>query len=78
MELNLSRELADRRIFPSFDLVRSGTRREELLFPEDDMKKIHLVRRALADRKPVDAMEALLERLKLTPSNAAFLKSIGN
>ena len=77
MELNLSRELADRRIFPSFDLVRSGTRREELLFPEDDMKKIHLVRRALADRKPVDAMEALLERLKLTPSNAAFLKSIG-
>jgi transcription termination factor Rho len=77
MELNLSRELADRRIFPSFDLVRSGTRREELLFPEDDMKKIHLVRRALADRKPVDAMEALLERLKLAPSNAAFLKSIG-
>jgi transcription termination factor Rho len=78
MELHLSRELADRRIFPSFDLLRSGTRREELLFKEEDLTKIHLLRRALAGRKPVDAMEILLDRLKLTTSNADFLKGLGS
>ncbi|HEY7435755.1 MAG TPA: transcription termination factor Rho [Methylomirabilota bacterium] len=77
MELYLSRELADRRIFPSFDLMRSGTRREELLFSEEDMKKIHLLRRALSGTKPQEAMEALLGRLKLTKTNADFLKSLG-
>jgi transcription termination factor Rho len=77
LELYLSRELADRRIFPSFDLLRSGTRREELLFTEDEMKRIRLLRRALSGSKPVDAMEALLERLGLTDTNADFLKSLG-
>ena len=78
MELHLSRELADRRIFPSFDLLRSGTRREELLFKEEDLAKMHLLRRALAGRKPVDAMEILLDRLKLATSNADFLKGLGS
>ena len=77
MELYLSRELADRRIFPAFDLMRSGTRREELLFSEEDIKKIHLLRRALSGTKPQEAMEALLGRLKLTATNADFLKSLG-
>jgi transcription termination factor Rho len=77
LELYLSRELADRRVFPSFDLLRSGTRREELLFTEDEMKKIRLLRRALSGSKPMDAMEALLERLRLTDTNADFLKSLG-
>src|SRR5215467_6546808 len=77
MEVYLSRELSDRRIFPSFDLMRSGTRREELLFGEDEMKRIHLLRRALSGTKPLDAMEALLERLRLTATNAQFLKSLG-
>ena len=77
MELYLSRELADRRIFPSFDLMRSGTRREELLFSEEDMKKIHLLRRALSGTKPQEAMEALLGRLKLTASNKDFLRGLG-
>ena len=77
MELYLERELADRRIFPSFDMMRSGTRREELLFTAEELKKIHLLRRALSGRKPVEAMEMLLDRLKLTPTNAAFLKSFG-
>jgi transcription termination factor Rho len=76
MELHLSRELADRRIFPSFEILKSGTRREELLFPEEDMRRIHLLRRALAGTKPVQAMEALLERLRLTGTNAEFLKSL--
>ncbi len=78
MELYLSRELADRRIFPSFDLMRSGTRREELLFSADEMKKIHLLRRALSGTKPQEAMEALLGRLKLTATNAEFLKGLGS
>ena len=77
MELYLERELADRRVFPSFDMIRSGTRHEELLFSADDLKKIHLLRRALSGRKPAEAMEMLLDRLKLTPNNAAFLKSLG-
>jgi transcription termination factor Rho len=77
MELYLERELADRRIFPSFDVLRSGTRREELLFSEDELKRIQLLRRALSGRKALDAMEALLERLRLTRTNAEFLKGLG-
>jgi transcription termination factor Rho len=76
MELYLERELADRRIFPSFDVLRSGTRREELLFTEDELKRIQLLRRALSGRKPLEAMEALLERLRLTRTNAEFLKGL--
>jgi transcription termination factor Rho len=76
MELHLTRELADRRIFPSIDILKSGTRREELLFTEDQLKKIHLLRRALSGTKPVQAMEAMLERLRLTETNAEFLKSL--
>jgi len=76
MELHLTRELADRRIFPSFEILKSGTRREELLFTEDELKRIHLLRRALAGTKSIQAMEALLERLRLTGTNAQFLKSL--
>jgi transcription termination factor Rho len=76
MELHLTRELADRRIFPSFDILQSGTRREELLFTEDELKRIHLLRRALAGTRSIQAMEALIERLRLTGTNAEFLKSL--
>jgi transcription termination factor Rho len=77
MELWLERELADRRIFPSFELMRSGTRHEELLFSEDELKRIRLLRRALSSQKPVEAMEALLDRLRLSATNADFLKFLG-
>ena len=77
MELHLTRELADRRIFPAIDILKSGTRREELLYTEAELKKIHLLRRALSGTKPVQAMEAILERLRLTKTNAEFLKSLG-
>jgi transcription termination factor Rho len=77
MELHLTRELADRRIFPAIDILKSGTRREELLYTEAELKKVHLLRRALSGTKPVQAMEAMLERLRLTPTNAEFLKSLG-
>jgi len=77
MELHLSRELADKRVFPSFDILKSGTRREELLFTEEELKRIYLLRRALSGTKPPQAMEAMLERLRLTATNVEFLKSLG-
>ncbi len=76
LELYLSRELADRRLFPSFDMIRSGTRREELLLGEDELQRVYRLRRLLADKRPIDAMEALLEQLKQKPTNAEFLKSL--
>jgi len=76
-ELHLVRELADRRIYPSFDLTRSGTRREELLLHKDELPRIWMLRKVLADMRPVEAMEALLDRLKRTKSNAEFLMSLG-
>jgi transcription termination factor Rho len=76
MEVYLARELADRRIFPSIDAVRSGTRREELLFSAEEIPRVRLLRRLLADMKPGDAMESLLERLKVTRTNAEFLRRL--
>jgi transcription termination factor Rho len=75
-ELYLDRQLADRRIFPAIDLVRSGTRREELLLGEDERQKVWKLRRRLADMRPLDAMEGLLEQLNKYPTNAEFLKSV--
>jgi transcription termination factor Rho len=77
MELYLTRELADRRIFPAFDITRSGTRREELLLTAQELPPIQRLRRAVADMRATDAMESLLGRLKLTASNADFLQRIG-
>jgi transcription termination factor Rho len=77
MELYLTRELADRRIFPAYDLVRSGTRREELLLPEWELKQIYRLRREVANHKPLDAMEALLKQLDKYKTNEEFLKSLG-
>ena len=76
-ELYLVRELADRRIFPSFDLTRSGTRREELLLHKDEIGRIWMLRKVLADMKLIEAMETIIERLKKTKSNAEFLMSLG-
>ena len=76
-ELHLVRELADRRIFPSFDLMRSGTRKEELLLHPDELKRVWLLRKVLADMKLIEAMETLIERMKKTKSNAEFLMSMG-
>jgi transcription termination factor Rho len=77
MELYLTRELADRRIFPSFDLMRSGTRREELLLHKDEIARIWMLRKVLADMKLIEAMETLIDRLRKTKTNAEFLMSLG-
>ena len=76
MELHLDRRLADRRIWPAIDIGRSGTRREELLLDEEDLPRLSLLRKALSDRNPVEAMERLTSRLRRTVSNVAFLKSL--
>jgi len=78
MELILDRAIADRRIFPAVDVLKSGTRREELLCPPEELKQRHLLRRALADLSPIEAAQFLIEKLNKTPSNAAFLTSLGS
>ncbi|MGL4540783.1 MAG: transcription termination factor Rho [Candidatus Rhabdochlamydia sp.] len=73
MELVLDRRLADRRVWPAIDLIKSGTRKEELLYHPEELEKIYVMRQALADLAPLDAMNLLIGRLKKTGSNAEFL-----
>ena len=76
MEIHLDRKLADRRIFPSIDINRSGTRKEELLLPPDDLNRIWILRKLLSPLNAVDAMEFLLDKLSGTRNNAEFLDSM--
>lgn len=76
MELVLDRRLADRRIYPAIDLIKSGTRKEELLYHPNELEKIYLLRQAVADLAPNDAMNLVLGRLKKTGSNVEFLLSM--
>lgn len=76
MELVLDRVLADRRSWPAIDLVKSGTRKEDLLYHPQELEKIYLLRQILADLAPRDAMNLLLSRLKKTKTNPEFLLSI--
>lgn len=73
MELVLDRRLADRRTYPAIDLIKSGTRKEELLYHPSELEKVYLLRQAVADLAAVDAMNLLLGRLKKTKSNVEFL-----
>jgi transcription termination factor Rho len=76
MEIHLDRKLADRRIFPSIDINRSGTRKEELLLPPEDLNRIWILRKLLSPLNTVDAMEFLLDKLSGTKDNAEFLDSM--
>jgi transcription termination factor Rho len=76
MEIHLDRKLSDRRVFPSIDINRSGTRKEELLIPEADLNRIWILRKLLAPLTPVDSMEFLLEKIKGTKDNVEFLASM--
>ncbi len=78
MEINLDRRLVDKRIFPSIDINRSGTRKEELLLPPDELNRIWVLRKVLNPLSPVEAMELLLGRLGKTKSNAEFLASMSS
>jgi transcription termination factor Rho len=77
MELVLDRRLSDRRIFPAIDINRSGTRKEELLFTPEEIKRIWMLRKVLNEMDPVEAMEMLLQKMKKTRVNGEFLLSIG-
>jgi len=76
MEVHLDRNLSDQRIFPAFNIARSGTRKEELLYHPDELPRIHQLRKVLAEESPVEAMNLLLEKIKKTENNIEFLMSV--
>jgi transcription termination factor Rho len=76
MEIHLDRRLVDKRIFPSMDINKSGTRKEELLLPDDTLNKVWILRKVLNPLSAVDSMEFLLEKFKETKKNQDFLDSM--
>jgi transcription termination factor Rho len=78
MELVLDREMADRRIFPAIDLIKSGTRREELLLSKPEKQRVWVMRKILADMDPIEAMEFLLDKMQGTASNEEFLEKMNS
>ncbi|MEI5032005.1 transcription termination factor Rho [Streptomyces sp. S1A(2023)] len=76
MELRLDRAAAEARIFPAVDVTRSGTRREELLFGQGELAAVRALRRALSTRDGQGALQVLLDRVRRTPDNAAFLRQV--
>jgi transcription termination factor Rho len=76
LEINLDRKLTEKRVFPSIDINKSGTRKEELLLPPQDYNRIIVLRRVLSQLSPTEAMELLLEKLSKTRSNSDFLDSM--
>ncbi|MCA9260548.1 MAG: transcription termination factor Rho, partial [Planctomycetales bacterium] len=75
-EIVLDRALVDRRIWPSIDINRSGTRREEMLLDPEEYRRVCILRRVLHEMNPPDAMELLTGRLAKTKTNAEFLMSL--
>ena len=78
MEIILDRKLSDKRIFPSIDVNRSGTRKEELLFEADELNKVWILRKFLSDFSTVEAMEFLTEKMRGTKTNKEFLRSMNS
>jgi len=76
LEINLDRKLVDKRVFPAIDINRSGTRKEELLIPSDELNKTWILRKALSSFPVVEAMEFLLDKLTKTKTNKEFLDSL--
>lgn len=76
MEINLDRRLSDKRVFPAIDINKSGTRKEELLTDPHYLPRIWLLRKLLSPLNPVDAMEFLLDKIKVTETNEEFLNSM--
>ncbi|MBX8784395.1 transcription termination factor Rho [Ochrobactrum sp. GRS2] len=75
-EIVLDRKVADKRIFPAMDILKSGTRKEDLLVPRQDLQKIFVLRRILAPMGTTDAIEFLIDKLKQTKNNAEFFDSM--
>jgi transcription termination factor Rho len=75
-EIVLDRKVADKRVFPSMDILRSGTRKEELLVEKPQLQKMYVLRRILNPMGTVDAIEFLIDKLKQTKSNGEFFESM--
>jgi len=75
-EIHLDRKLADRRVFPAIDMTKSGTRKEELLLPKEELQKVYVLRKVLTALSPVEAMELVLSKMTKTKDNAEFLGSM--
>jgi transcription termination factor Rho len=78
MEINLDRKLVDKRVFPAMDINRSGTRKEELLVPKDELNRIWVLRKVLNPLSPVETMELIIDKLSKSQTNAQFLASMSN
>jgi transcription termination factor Rho len=78
MEIHLDRKLTDRRVFPSIDILKSGTRKEELLIAKEDLNRIWVLRKVLNPLSPVEAMELLLSKMGKTRTNGDFLAAMSN
>jgi transcription termination factor Rho len=78
MEVILDRKLVDKRVFPAIDIQRSGTRKEELLIPKDDLARIWVLRKVLNPLSPVEAMELLIDKLSKTKQNSEFLEKMSS
>ncbi|MBR6490889.1 MAG: transcription termination factor Rho [Bacteroidales bacterium] len=76
MELMLDRRLSNKRVFPAVDILLSGTRREDLLLPEDVLRRVWIIRNHIADMTPVEAMEFMIKQMNGTKTNAEFLASM--
>jgi transcription termination factor Rho len=77
-EIILERKLVDKRVFPAIDIQRSGTRKEELLIPKEDLSRIWVLRKVLNPLSPVEAMELLIDKLSKTKSNGEFLANMSS
>ena len=75
-EIHLDRKLVDKRVFPAIDINKSGTRKEELLQPKEELTRVWVLRKVVAPLSQVETMELLLDRLSKTRSNAEFLNSM--
>jgi transcription termination factor Rho len=78
MEVHLDRKLVDKRVFPAIDLNKSGTRKEELLVPKDELNRIWVLRKILNPLSPVESMELIIDKLSKSANNATFLSSMSN
>ena len=78
MEIVLDRKMSDRRIYPSINIQKSGTRKEDLLLSADELNRMWILRKLLSSMNPADAMEFLLDKIKHTQSNAEFFASMNN
>jgi transcription termination factor Rho len=76
MEIHLERKLVDKRVFPAIDINKSGTRKEELLLPKEELNRVWILRKVLNPLSPVETMELLLDKLSKTRSNGEFLGSM--